>query len=249
MNTNPNGNPVLVVLPLSKDYKRVGEIYRKDSTGGMVARDDVGEQTGGMASYSPPSFFTETVDKRTYERILLPIQNGLLARGIDYCGVLYPALMIDDEDPYVIEINTRPGSPELEVVWPRVENDIVEVMVGVMDGTLKQEDLRFIDNFTLGVVLASGPIDGHPGYPASGYKTGYKIEGLDEVDDDVTVFLGGTQSPDKGKTILTSGGRIAIVVASGKTPEEAKKKVLANAERIRYDNKYYRDDVAYEEGV
>jgi len=241
---------VMVVLPVAKDYKRVGEMYRTDAADGMVARGDVGGQTGSMGCYSPPSFFTQNVARRTHERILSPLMHGLLKRGIDYCGVVYPGLMIDDsENPTVIEINVRPGSKEWEVISDRVKNDMLELMLGTMNGTLRQQDLKIADDYTVGVALVSGPIDGHPGYPASGYKTGYPIEGINKVDTDVRVLLGGVSSPDHGKTLITSGGTVAVVVASGKTLREAKEKALRNAESIRYANKFYRDDICYEEGV
>src|SRR3989338_479346 len=250
MNTRPpeGRNPVLLRQKLSKDYKRVGEIYRKDAAGGMVAKGDVGDQTGGMAAYSVPSFCTEEVSRNVHDRILLPIFSGLMDRGIEYCGVMYTALIIDNRgNPRVVEINVRPGSPESEVLDQG--KDVYEAMNGVIDGKIEPEDAGLVKKFTVGIVLASGPVDGCLGYPDPNYKKGYPVEGLDEIDDDVGVLFGGVMSPDGGKTHITSGGRVMMLVASDEDPKKAKAKVLANAERVRYPNKYYRDDVAYEEGA
>lgn len=248
LNTRPlSGEPVFVRLRPSKDYKRVGRIYRKDAAKGMVAKGDTGAQTGGMAAYSPPSFCTKDVSENVKNRILSPIFTGLIGRGTEYCGVLYTALMIDNKDPFVIELNVRPGSPESEVL--DYGKDIYEAMNGVIDGTLKQEDIHSADDYTVGVVLASGPIEDHPGYPEKDYKTGYRIEGLDEIDEDVDVLFGGVALAADGKTLITNGGRVMMLAAQDETAAKAKAKVIANAEKVRYDNKYYRDDVAYEEGV
>jgi phosphoribosylamine--glycine ligase len=146
--------------------------------------------------------------------------------------------MVTEEGPKVLEFNARFGDPENQVMLPRLKSDLVEIMLAVIDGRLEKIEVEWSDEACVGVVMASG------GYPGS-YKTGFPIEGLDRVDKGVLVFHAGTKA-EQGK-ILTDGGRVLTVAATGKTIAEAREKVYSNISRIHFEGCHYRKDIALRE--
>jgi len=196
---------------------------------------DHGPNTGGMGSYSPPYFYTPTLEKTVTETVMEPAVKALHEEGKPYKGVLYAGLIVADGGPKVLEFNARFGDPEAQVTLPRLKTDLVDIMLAVVNNNLEQINVEWSQDACVGVVLASA------GYPGS-YKTGFPITGLDDLDQDIMVFHGGTRI-ESGQ-ILTSGGRGLTVVAVGSTLAEAREKVYANIPRIHFDGCHYRKDIA-----
>ncbi len=219
-----DGTTVVPMVPAC-DYKRIGD-------------NDEGLNTGGMGSYSPPGFFDDKVKQDVLDRIAKPVIEAMKNEGKPYRGVLYIGLMMTSEGPKVLEFNARFGDPETQVILPRLKTDLVEIMQAVIDGQLGEIDIEWSNDPCVGVVMASG------GYPGK-YKTGYEITGLDKLDSGVIVFHAGTK-PDDGR-VLTSGGRVLAVVASGSSIADARDKVYDNIRRVRFDGSVYRSDIALRE--
>ena len=154
-----------------------------------------------------------------------------------YRGVLYGGLMITNWGPKVLEFNARFGDPESQVTLPRLETDLVDIMLAVIDNKLDRINVEWSEDACVGVVMASA------GYPGS-YKTGFPITGLDSLDKDILVFHAGTKVGAEPGQILTNGGRVLTVVALGKTIGEARQKVYANIPRIHFEGCHYRKDIA-----
>ena len=210
------------------DYKRVGD-------------GDVGPNTGGMGSYSPPSLWTEDLERRVRHEIMEPVAGALAALGSPYRGCLYAGLMLTADGPKVVEFNCRLGDPEAQVILPRLKTDLAEVMMRTAQGRLQGASLQWAPSSCVGVVVASG---GYPGH----YATGCPIDGLTEVDEDVTVFHAGTrllrQEGDVPAKVVTDGGRVLTVAALGETLDEARRRVYANVGRVRFKDAFYRKDIA-----
>ncbi|MFC1998471.1 phosphoribosylamine--glycine ligase [Chloroflexota bacterium] len=219
-----DGTTVVPMVPAC-DYKRIGD-------------NDDGLNTGGMGSYSPPGFFDGKLKADVIKRIAKPVVDAMNEEGKPYRGVLYIGLMMTSEGPKVLEFNARFGDPETQVILPRLKTDLVEIMQAVIDGRLDEINIEWSDEPCVGVVMASG------GYPGK-YQTGYEIEGLDNLDSDIQVFHAGTKLD--GSKVLTSGGRVLTVVASGKSIAEARDKVYANIPRVRFDGATHRTDIALRE--
>ena len=196
---------------------------------------DQGPNTGGMGSYSPPHFMSLALAKTVKETIMEPAVKAMHEEGRPYKGVLYGGLMITNNRPKVLEFNARFGDPEAQVTLPLLKTDLIDIMLAVVDNQLGQMKVEWSNNACVGVVMASG------GYPGS-YKTGFVISGLDEVDKDVIVFHAGTKL--EGGKILTNGGRVLTVVATGKNLSEAREKVYKNIPRIHFEGCHYRKDIA-----
>ena len=145
--------------------------------------------------------------------------------------------MITNNGPKVLEFNARFGDPETQVIMPRLKTDLLKIMLAVIDNKLGQIKIEWSQDVCAGVVMASG------GYPGS-YKTGFPITGLDKVDKDIIVFHAGTKPGPAQGQVLTSGGRVLTVVATGKTTAEAKRKVYANLPQIHFEGCHYRKDIA-----
>ncbi|MDP2931271.1 MAG: phosphoribosylamine--glycine ligase [Chloroflexota bacterium] len=205
------------------DYKRVYD-------------GDQGPNTGGMGGYSPPSFYTPELERTDFETIMAPTVKALHNEGRPYRGVLYGGLMITPNGPKALEFNARFGDPEAQVILPRLKTDLLEIMLAITDNELDRVHIDCTDDACVGVVMASG------GYPGS-YKTGFPITGLDDVDKDILVFHAGTKLGLDGE-VLTGGGRVLTVVATGKTVAEARRKVYANLPRIKFAGCHYRKDIA-----
>jgi phosphoribosylamine--glycine ligase len=219
-----DGKTVVPMVPAC-DYKRAFD-------------GDQGPNTGGMGSYSPPLFFDKGKINEVRDTILEPEVRALANEGITYKGVLYAGLMMTSEGPKALEFNARFGDPETQVMIPRLESDMLEIMLAIIDGTLDRAEVEWSDEACVGVVLASG------GYPGS-YNTGLSIAGLDSVDQDALIFHAGTKA--RGSQVLTDGGRVLTVAGMGKTIAEARAKVYRNIPRIQFESCHYRKDIAARE--
>jgi len=197
---------------------------------------DQGPNTGGMGSYSPPYFYNLTLAKMVMETIMEPAVKAMDQEKRPYKGVLYGGLMITNNEPKVLEFNARFGDPETQVTLPLLKTDLVDIMLAVVNNRLDQINVEWSGDACVGVVMASA------GYPGS-YQTGFPITGLDDLDTDIMVFHAGTKLGSEGQ-ILTNGGRVLTVVATGKTIAEAREKVYANIPRIYFEGCHYRKDIA-----
>jgi phosphoribosylamine--glycine ligase len=197
---------------------------------------DNGPNTGGMGSYSPPFFYSPLLAKTVTETIMQPAVKALNEEGKPYTGVLYGGLMITDNGPKVMEFNARFGDPETQVVLPLLKTDLVDIILSVTNKNLNQIDIEWSEDACVGVVMASA------GYPGS-YKKGLPITGLNNLDVDILVFHAGTKLDAEGE-VVTSGGRVLTVVATGSTIAEAREKVYNNISRIHFDGCHYRQDIA-----
>ena len=219
-----DGN-IVKIMSSAQDHKRA-----KDG--------DQGLNTGGMGNFSPSPFYTKEVDEICKKYIYQPTVDAMKAEGRPFKGVIFFGLMLTPDGPKVLEYNARFGDPEAQVVLPRLENDIVDVFEACIDGTLDQVDLKFDnDRATVCVILASD------GYPVE-YKKGFPIEGLEKFKgkDDYYVFHSGTKFNENGQ-IVTNGGRVLGVTATGKDLKEARKKAYEATEWISFENKYMRHDI------
>lgn len=208
----------------AQDHKRAGD-------------GDTGLNTGGMGNFSPSPFYTEEVDKFCKKYIYQPTVDAMAAEGRPFKGVIFFGLMLTPDGPKVLEYNARFGDPEAQVVLPRMKNDIIDVMEACVDGTLDTIDLQFEDNACVCVVLASD------GYPVK-YEKGFKITGFEKFDgkDDYYCYHAGTKFDDDGN-IVTNGGRVLGITATGATLKEARAKAYEATEWVQFDNKYMRHDI------
>ena len=198
---------------------------------------DQGLNTGGMGTFSPSPFYTAEIDEFCQKYIYQATVDAMKAEGREFKGIIFFGLMLTEKGPRVLEYNARFGDPETQVVLPRMKNDIVEVFEACVDGTLDQIDLEFEDNAAVCVVLASA------GYPLK-YDKGLEISGLDTFKDKDSyfVFHAGTKFGEDGK-VLTNGGRVLGVTATGATLKEARANAYEATNWVTFDNKYCRSDI------
>ncbi|MBP3489871.1 MAG: phosphoribosylamine--glycine ligase [Roseburia sp.] len=198
---------------------------------------DQGLNTGGMGNFSPSPFYTKEVDDFCQKYIYQPTVDAMAAEGRPFTGVIFFGLMLTEDGPKVLEYNARFGDPEAQVVLPRMKNDIIDVMEACVDGRLDTIDLQFEDNAAVCVVLASD------GYPVA-YEKGFPIKGLEKFDgkEDYFCFHAGTKFDEDG-TIVTNGGRVLGVTATGKDLKEARAKAYEATEWVDFANKYMRHDI------
>ena len=218
-----DGSTVIPMVPAC-DYKRIYD-------------GDQGPNTGGMGSYSPPHFFNPTMAKSVGETIMKPAVKAMHMEGKPYKGVLYGGLMITDNRPKVLEFNARFGDPETQVTLPQLKTDLLDIMLAVTNNALDKINIEWSEHACVGVVMASA------GYPSS-YKTGFPITGLNSLEKDILVFHAGTKTGSERGQVLTSGGRVLTVVATGKTISEARERVYNNISQIHFEGCHYRKDIA-----
>ena len=198
---------------------------------------DQGLNTGGMGNFSPSPFYTEEVDEFCQKYIYQATVDAMAAEGRPFTGVIFFGLMLTEDGPKVLEYNARFGDPEAQVVLPRMKNDIIDVMEACVDGKLDTIDLQFEDNAAVCVVLASD------GYPVA-YEKGFPITGLEKFEgkEDYYCFHAGTKFDENG-VIVTNGGRVLGITATGGDLKEARAKAYEATEWVNFDNKYMRHDI------
>lgn len=200
---------------------------------------DQGLNTGGMGTFSPSPFYTKEVDEFCRKYIYQATVDAMKSEGREFKGIIFFGLMLTADGPKVLEYNARFGDPETQVVLPRMKNDIVDVFEACIDGTLDQIDLQFEDNAAVCVVLASA------GYPEH-YEKGKKITGLENFKDKdgYYVFHAGSKFDADGN-IVTNGGRVLGVTATGKDLKEARANAYKATEWVNFENKYMRHDIGH----
>ncbi len=217
----------VVMLASSQDHKR---IFEKDQ----------GPNTGGMGAYSPASIVNDTVLKKVKEEVYDRTLAELKKRGITYKGVLYAGLMIENDQPSVVEFNCRFGDPETQAVLARWEGDMLPAINGVIDGNLSDDMIEWKDEHSVCVVMVAG------GYPGD-YAKGNEIQNLDKANavDDTVVFHAGTALADD--KVVTAGGRVLGITSLGKDLPDALSKAYIAVETISFQDAFYRNDIAHRE--
>ena len=216
-----DGNGGFRILPVAKDYKRIGE-------------GDTGLNTGGMGAVSPVPFADKEFMDKVEERIIRPTVNGLREENITYRGFIFLGLINVKGEPMVIEYNVRMGDPETEAVMPRLDSDLVDLMEGAARGNLADLPLKESPLTAVTVMMVSG------GYPGS-YPKGKEITGTENVDESI-LFHAGTKREADGR-LVTSGGRVIAVSSLGADMDEALAKSYRSIERIHFDGSYRRGDI------
>ena len=197
---------------------------------------DQGLNTGGLGTFSPSPFYTPEVDEFCKKYIYQKTVDAMASEGRPFKGIIFFGLMLTADGPKVLEYNARFGDPEAQVVLPRMENDIIEVMEACVNGKLDQIDLKFEDNAAVCVVLASD------GYPVK-YEKGIPIQGFENFKDKDGYYCFHAGTKFKDGQIVTNGGRVLGITAKGKTLKEARKNAYAATEWISFSNKYMRHDI------
>lgn len=212
------------IMTSAQDHKRAGD-------------GDQGLNTGGMGTFSPSPFYTEAVDAFCQKHIYQPTVDAMRAEGREFKGIIFFGLMLTEDGPKVLEYNARFGDPETQVVLPRMKNDLLPVFEACIDGTLDQITLEFEDNAAVCVVLAS---DGYPEH----YEKGFVIHGLEHFDnaEGFYVYHAGSRFDENG-TIVTNGGRVLGVTATGDDLKAARANAYKAAGWVSFDNKYMRTDI------
>jgi phosphoribosylamine---glycine ligase len=212
------------VLPFgaAQDFKRIGD-------------GDTGPNTGGMGAYSPVTWFEETDE--LVASVHQPVVDELARRGSPFIGVLFAGLMVTADGPKVLEFNARFGDPETQVLMPRLEGDLLQLLFACAVGDLAGSSARLGDDAAVTVVLAA------PDYPARSDFRGAEIEGLDAAEaTGALVFHGGTAV--RNGTVVTNGGRILSVTATAPTVSDARERAYAAVDLISFDGVQYRRDIA-----
>lgn len=216
-----DGECVTPLVPAC-DYKRVFD-------------GDQGPNTGGMGGYSPPPWWDAAMERQIRETCIEPVIREMARQGSPFTGVLYGGLMLTDDGPAIIEFNARLGDPEAQLILPRMENDLLDVIEAALDGSLPSIDLRW-SGCSVGVVLAPG------GYPGP-HEAGNALAGLEEAEREAVVFQAGTALADDGR-LVTGGSRTMTVVGRSATMAEARARAYAAADMVTFEGKHYRTDIA-----
>lgn len=204
----------------AKDHKKIGET-------------DTGPNTGGMGALAPNPYVTKEIYKAFVSDVLEPTLKGMKKEGMEFTGVIFFGLMITEKGVYLLEYNMRMGDPETQVVLPLLETDFLSIINGALNKELKNMEIKWSKEHACCVVLASG------GYPES-YKKGYKITGLDEVEN--TFYIAGAKKEDNGD-IVTNGGRVLNIVALGNDLKDAIDKTYLDVKKIKFKDMYFRNDI------
>lgn len=212
----------VVPMPFARDHKRALD-------------GDRGPNTGGMGVYSPVPEGDDAFGAAVLQNITRPLVQALDRAGARYTGTIYPGLMLTPGGPKVLEVNCRFGDPETEVLLPRLESDLLDLLYGAATGSLEAVEVRWSAQAAVGVVIASG------GYPGE-YSSGFRISGLEAAARHATVFHAGTRS--EGGRVVTSGGRVLTVVGMGATLAEARDRAYAGVRCIEFEGMHYRTDIA-----
>ncbi|MCL4108615.1 UNVERIFIED_CONTAM: hypothetical protein GTU68_006933 [Idotea baltica] len=212
-----------VVLPIAKDYKRIGE-------------GDKGLNTGGMGSVSPVPFVTEELMKAVEEEIIVPTIRGIEKDALEYKGFVFFGLINVKGRPMVIEYNCRMGDPETQSVIPRLRNDLIDLCLATCDGSLGTQVIEIDPRAVASVVLVSG------GYPGN-YEKGAEISGLSDSEEGM-IFHAGTA--EKEGRIVTNGGRVLAVTSYGADIDEALCRSKARAEKVTFEGAYHRRDIGFD---
>ena len=211
------------MLPSAKDYKRIGE-------------GDTGLNTGGMGAISPVPFADEAFLNKVEELIVKPTVQGLQKDGIEYQGFIFIGLMNDNGNPSVVEYNVRMGDPETEVVLPRIESDLLDLLEGVANKNLEEKSFYVNPKTATTVMLVSG------GYPEA-YEKNKEINGLENVVNSMVFHAGTTLKDNK---IVTNGGRVMAITSFGDTMEQALETSYENIEKITFEKMNYRKDIGFD---
>ena len=212
----------LVCMKSSQDHKRAYD-------------GNQGPNTGGMGAISPSPYYTDEIAQRCMDEIFLPTVAALKAEGRPFQGVIYFGLMLTPNGPKVVEYNARFGDPECQVVLSLLDTDLLEIMMACRNGTLDQVDVKWKDGSACVLVLASG------GYP-NAYQKGYPISGIEKANETAVVFHAGTKKGENGE-ILTNGGRVLGVTATGADLEEAIQGAYAAGAHISWTDMHFRTDI------
>tara|TARA_B100001287_G_scaffold10263_1_gene7963 strand:- start:3625 stop:4914 length:1290 start_codon:yes stop_codon:yes gene_type:complete len=209
------------VLPIAQDYKRIGE-------------NDTGPNTGGMGAVSPVSFVDSELIKKITQQIIKPTIYGIKKEKIEYTGFIFFGLMIVKGQPYVIEYNARLGDPETQAIIPLIDSDLLELFIKIKKNSeFVSLKLKIKTLISLTVILSSG------GYPEK-YNSGYKITGIDQVED-LIVFHAGIE--EKNNCLFTSGGRVLAITSLGKNFKDSLEKAYNGLKKIHFKDMYYRSDI------
>ena len=211
----------IIPMVTAKDHKQIFD-------------GNIGPNTGGMGTISPNPFMEKSMEEVIKNDILVPFVSGLKKDNLDFRGVIFIGLMIENNEAKVLEFNVRFGDPETQSILLRLDSDLFEIMQAVSNKTLSQIDIKWKAKQAGCLVLASS------GYPGK-YEKGKVITGIDEVEEDIYVFHAGTSFD--GKDIVTSGGRVLNICALGNSLEEVRSKIYSAAEKINFEGKYYRKDI------
>lgn len=204
----------------AKDHKKIGN-------------NDTGPNTGGMGAIAPNPYMTKEVYEKFTKDILNPTLNGMKKENMDFAGIIFFGLMINEKGVYLLEYNMRMGDPETQVVLSLLETDFLSIIESSLNKELKNIEIKWTEKYAASVVLASG------GYPEK-YKKGYKITGLEKIKN--TYFIAGAKKEENGD-IITSGGRVLNVVATGDTLKKALDKVYSDIENVHFTDMYFRKDI------
>ena len=212
------------ILPMAKDYKRIGE-------------GDTGLNTGGMGAVSPVPFVDSKFLNKIKTKIISPTLNGLKEEKVEYRGFIFIGLIKVKEEPFVIEYNVRMGDPETEVVFPRIKGDIVEIFEATHNQNLDKVNFEIDRRHAATIMLVSG------GYPEI-YKKGFEIEISEDIDKSI-IFHAGTKISNSGK-LVTNGGRVISVTSLAETYNEAIKRSYHTIKKIKFEKMYYRKDIGFD---
>jgi len=214
----------IIPMALAQDYKRIYD-------------NDRGGNTGGMGSYSPVPLVNEEIYNKILNKIIYPTYDALIKENIRYQGILYGGLLISNSEPYLLEYNCRFGDPETQAILPRLEDDLLPLLLDCLGGNLGHKQLSWDSRKCVCVIIAS------KGYPESSSK-GDIIEGLDKLegDEDIIVFHAGTK--EKSNNIVTNGGRVLGIVSKADSFKEVRHKIYSAIREIRFEGMQYRKDIA-----